>query len=394
MKYEVFWKNPGYQPRPKLRQDIDCDYLIVGGGVTGVSVAYFLAKFGAENARGEPGQTIVLIEKKEIASGATGKAAGTLVLRGEYDVAEVIRKHGTEKGAIFWREVHEGLTTIKKLINEENIACDAEPQDTLYCDFKHTRNFSLHAEYEAEKSIETTTKFLNTKELKEEINTDLFAHGILSANHGLSVNPLQLTQNLSKVIERYGVKVYENTAMLHASGNVARTAHGNISFKKMIVAIDSDYPSKEIRHLKSTIVITRPLSADELAKTKLGKKKIVFDSKNSYDYFKVTKEGRMLFGFGNLIVRKKHDKIEPHRPHLKTIRVFMKRLFPYLDLEPEYAWAGSFGITDDYDPLIKFDGATVAIAGAGTQVTSVMAGKHVARKLLGQPSSLEEFFKD
>src|SRR5437773_2161715 len=44
MKSEVFWKNPGYKVRPPLEKDIECDYLIVGGGITGVSLAYFLAK--------------------------------------------------------------------------------------------------------------------------------------------------------------------------------------------------------------------------------------------------------------------------------------------------------------------------------------------------------------
>ncbi len=89
MKHEVFWKNPDYIIRPELKEDINCDYLIVGGGITGVSMAYFLAKLGAKN--------IVLIEKKYIASGATGKAAGTLVLRGEMDLTYLNKGIGKEK---------------------------------------------------------------------------------------------------------------------------------------------------------------------------------------------------------------------------------------------------------------------------------------------------------
>jgi len=46
MKHEVFWKNPGYVVRSKLKENIKCDYLIVGGGITGVSTAYFLLKRG------------------------------------------------------------------------------------------------------------------------------------------------------------------------------------------------------------------------------------------------------------------------------------------------------------------------------------------------------------
>mgnify|MGYP001576165951 CR=1 FL=1 len=89
MRYEVFWKNPSYKQRKPLTKDIECNYLIVGGGITGVSLAYFLSKFGAKN--------IVLVERHAIASGATGKAAGTLVLKGELDISDIIELYGKEK---------------------------------------------------------------------------------------------------------------------------------------------------------------------------------------------------------------------------------------------------------------------------------------------------------
>lgn len=385
MKFEVFWKNPGYKIRPELQNDIECDYLIVGGGVTGVSVAYFLAKSGAKN--------IVLIEKNHIASGATGVAAGTLVLRGESDIVDIIKTYGKNKGKIYWRAIHEGLEGIKKVIRDENIDCDAEPQDTLYCAFKHRGLINyIRQEYEAEKNLEETTKFLSGEELKKEINTEIFTQGILSANHGISVNPLKLTQNFSKAVEKYGVKIYENTALLETSGNTARTERGNIKYKKLIMAIDADHPAKQVQSQKSTIVITRPLTENELAKTGLAKKKIVFDARNSYTYFKVTKEKRILAGFGTLTMPKKHRKREPHFPHLKNIKSFLKKLFPYLTLRAEYAWSGTFGITKNYQPFVQFKGNTVTIAGAATQVACFMAAKHAVSKILGERSILKGFF--
>lgn len=79
MKAKVFWQNPHYQSHSQLTKDIQCEYLIVGGGITGASLAYFLASRGVKD--------IVLIEKDRIASGATGRAAGIFVHgmeRGEY----------------------------------------------------------------------------------------------------------------------------------------------------------------------------------------------------------------------------------------------------------------------------------------------------------------------
>jgi len=232
MKYEVFWENPGYEVRPELKGDIECDYLIVGGGISGVSTAYFLAKLGAEN--------IVLVEKNYIGSGATGKAAGTLVTRGERDLTELIDEFGKEKAKVLWSETHQVLKDLKNLIDEEKINCDAEVQDTLICGFRGKNFIDVYKEYKAEKDFEDTTKLLEDEDLKKEINSPLFNHGMLSAQHGLCVNPLKLIQGFSQVVEKYGIKIYENTALLKAADGKAETHHGNIRYKKIIWAVDVD----------------------------------------------------------------------------------------------------------------------------------------------------------
>ncbi|MBX4198729.1 FAD-binding oxidoreductase [Candidatus Parcubacteria bacterium] len=385
MKHEVFWQNPGYEPRPKLVNDIECDYLIVGGGVAGVSTAYFLAKLGAKN--------IVLIEKGQIASGATGKAAGSLVVRGESDLVDHINIHGRETAERYWNRIQETLKEMFATIKDEEIDCDAEPQDTLYCGFEHKSDIDLTREYEEEKKIDSRAKFLEREELKKELNTDLYTHGILSVGHGLSVNPLKFTQNLSRALDKYGVTIYEDTSYLGSEGNVAKTPSGNIKYKKLVLAIDADHPALEVTTVNSTIVITRPLTEDELTKTGLIVKKIVWDSQKDYHYFKLTKDNRLLFGFGGMFVDKNHRDTIPHLPHLEEIKDFSKKLFPYLDnLDPEYAWAGNFGMTNDYEPHFKFDGDTIEMAGAGTQVVCFMAAEHIAHILLNKSSPMDGYF--
>ena len=388
MKFEVFWKNPGYAARPELKKDIECDYLIVGGGITGVSAAYFLAKAGKKN--------IVLIEKHYIGSGATGKAAGTLVTRGERDsVNDTIRKYGIKKAKIFWRVTHEALRDIKKIIAQEKIDCDAQSQDTLMCGFKGKNWDNLYKEYKAEKSIEGTTKLLKGLDLKKELNSNLFDHGVLSKQHGLCVNPLKMIQGFSHAIERRGVSIYENTNLLRIADHTAETHHGAIHFKKLIWAIDTDYPAEEIKNLRTTIIVTRQLTQHELAAIGFSqRKKIVWDSRKNENYFKVTKDSRILVGFGGIVVHKKHRGTDPHFPHLKQLQAFIKRIFPSLDLEIEYAWSGHFGVNKHYSkgPFVRFEKDSAAISGAGSQVVCVMAAKHVVHKLLNKKSPLEQFF--
>ena len=377
MKNEVFWKNPDYKVRKELKEDTSCDYLIVGGGVTGVSAAYFLAKAGAKN--------IIVVEKQQIGSGATGKAAGTLVTRGETDLTELIAKYGEKEALSLWQEIHRALREIKKVIDEEKIDCDAELQDTLMCGFKGKNWHNLVEEYEAEKRIEGTTKFLEKDDLKKEINSPLFTHGVLSKDHALSVNPLKFIQGFSEVIERYGVTVYEQTAVLRTDGDLAETEHGKIRYKKIIWATDVAYPQKDIKNLKTTIIVTRTLTADELVQIGFGeRKKVVWDSRKNENYFKMTKDGRLLVGFGGIIVGKSHKMTDPHLPHITQLKNFIKKVFPYLDLEIEYAWSGHFGVHTHYSegPLVTYEGDAAAIAGAGSQVVCFLSAEQVVKKLL------------
>lgn len=386
MKRQVFWKNPGYKGYPELTNDIECDYLIVGGGMTGVSLAYFLSKQKAGK--------VVLIEKNTIASGATGKAAGTLVLRGEKDIGDIMKKHGRKKGLLYWQETSRTLNDLKRIIREEKIKCDAEPQDTLYCGFKHKSFNNIYEEFEIEKSIDSSAQLLKGDSLKKELNTEMFTHALLSRGHGISVNPLQLTQNLSLIAARNGTRIYEKTAMIRRSPSYVETHHGTVRFKKIILALDADHPAEEVKNLKSTIVVTRPLTEAECKKTGLNRKKIVFDAKENYDYFKLTRDNRLLVGFGGVGVHKKHKKTDPHYPHLAKIQLFVKSLFPYLSLNVDYAWSGTFGVTDDYDPLVEQKGNFYSISGAGTQVICMLAARYVAEKLSGKKSTLDLFFQN
>ena len=387
MKKEIFWKNPGYRQRKSLTKDIECDYLIVGGGVTGVSLAYFLSQ--------NKNKKTVLIEKNIIASGATGMAAGSLVLEGELDVKDILKKFGPKKGLLYWNANRKGLNMIKEIIKKEKINCDFDPEDTIYGSAKRKVDAAVLEEYIISKDIEPITKFLVGKELRKEINTPLFKYAILSHLHGVSVNPLQFTQNLSKVIEKKGVNVYENTPLihLHEKKNTAETPRAMIRYKKVILAIDASLRHKNIKKLKSTIIITEPLTKKELNSISLFPKKIIWDSKLIYHYLKITGENRILLGYGDKHVYKDHTSIDVHHPHLKRITSFLHKLFPHLHKKIEYAWSGSFGVTSTKLPVIESKRNKVAIAGCGSQVVCVMAAKYVAHKLLNKKHYLDNFFK-
>jgi len=75
----------------KLSSDINTDIAIVGGGIAGISTAFFILKYTNKN--------IILLEKNKIARGATGHNAGQLVSYFERPYYEIVEEFGKEMAA-------------------------------------------------------------------------------------------------------------------------------------------------------------------------------------------------------------------------------------------------------------------------------------------------------
>ena len=385
MKEEVFWKNPGYKSRKPLDKDIECNYLIVGGGVTGVFVGYFLSELGARN--------VVLIEKDTIGSGATGKSAGILTVKGELDFGELIKNYGEENGLKYWYESHEAMHIVKEIIKKYKIDCDFEEQPAIYAGYSYKTAGDIVEEYEFEKKLpDTDIKLLTEDELEKLIKTKAFKFATFSHKHAISINPLKHVQNLSKVLDRK-IKIYENTELKDVNDNIAVTPNGKIKFKKIIFATDSFYPEDEVFALKSTILVSKKLTKKQLEEIGLWPKKIIWDSKKDYDYLKVvTNSNRILFGCGHVKVHKKDRRKDPHHPHIVHIRKFIAELYPKFEIPIEYMWSGIYGGTHNWHPFVKIEGNKFVAVGASSQVTSVMAARYIAHKVLGKESVLDRFF--
>lgn len=65
------------------------DVVVIGGGIEGTSIAYHLTKLGVKN--------LVLLEKKQLASGSTGKSCGIVRTHYSHDVLIRLAQKGTEE---------------------------------------------------------------------------------------------------------------------------------------------------------------------------------------------------------------------------------------------------------------------------------------------------------
>src|SRR6202022_4780961 len=86
-----------YWPRPDERYPgrlpAQADVLVIGGGITGVSLLHHLRLRGIEG---------VLVERAHIAAGASGRNAGFLLAGGADNYAEAVRILGRSQAREIW----------------------------------------------------------------------------------------------------------------------------------------------------------------------------------------------------------------------------------------------------------------------------------------------------
>jgi glycine/D-amino acid oxidase-like deaminating enzyme len=114
-----------------LTQNLTTEVCVVGGGISGVSIAYQLAK---------KGHKVVLLESARIASGQSGRTTAHLTYQVEEQLARLLHHMKKERLEIFVNSHKKAIDLIEETIFEEKINCNFKridgylflgPEDTI-----------------------------------------------------------------------------------------------------------------------------------------------------------------------------------------------------------------------------------------------------------------------
>lgn len=94
-------------PRPGAPLPIRADVVVVGGGITGISLAYWLGRGGAD---------VLVLERARLAAGASGRNAGFLLAGVASSYADAVTKHGRGLAAEVWAFTIENNQRLAQLL--------------------------------------------------------------------------------------------------------------------------------------------------------------------------------------------------------------------------------------------------------------------------------------
>ncbi len=327
-----------FAPAPRLEGDIEADVVVIGGGYTGLHAALNAA---------ERGYSVVLLEAGRIGWGASGRNGGQMIPGWRKGASELIARFGREKAKHLFALAMEARSLTLERIAKHNIACDLRTNGHLTLAAKPSDRDWMRAEAAALAEVMNypNTRVLSAAEARDKVMNESF-HGAFLDEGGGHLHPLNYALGLAEAARASGVRLFEHARVLRldtTAGVAAHTENGAVRARYGVLACDALLEDLEPRiakrimpvanYLIATAPLDRPqdLIADDLA---------VSDSRFVVNYFRMSADGRLIFGGG--------ERYSPSPP--TDIEVFvrghMAAVFPQLrDVRVDHAWGGLVSIT-------------------------------------------------
>jgi sarcosine oxidase subunit beta len=167
------------------------DIVIIGGGIIGVSIAYYLGKRGAKN--------IVLLEKDLIGMGSTGLCAGGIRRQWSTEVNMQFAMKAFEVFQNFEEEF--GVSPEFHQIGYLFLARDEEELESFKKNIEFQNRFGVPSKLLTREEIKKAYPFLNVEDV---------AGGAFCDTDGYA-GPTEVTNAIAKGARRYGVEMFEKT---------------------------------------------------------------------------------------------------------------------------------------------------------------------------------------
>ncbi|HHM8127195.1 TPA: NAD(P)/FAD-dependent oxidoreductase [Pseudomonas aeruginosa] len=353
-----------YSPNEPLKESVNADICIIGGGVTGLSAAYHIRKLN-------PHASVRLLEAEVVGFGASGRNAGQLIVAfGENDFRAQLKRYGREKLSEAYAYVSQGLGMIEELIQEHGIDCD----------YDQTGYLEMGMRSEGESLVEDYVKFLklidqgryveslSAAQVASEFDSPYFSNACFDRRGG-QLNPLKLVRGFKSVAEKLGAVIYENSPVIGIQrtfdGITVQTGAGAVNCAKLVLATNAyshlinGLDDLGTRRVQSPVFvyanITETLSSIQWARLKWWRRCGVNMMSKMFYSFAPTSDGRLLY-VGNYYagVPSGNDMaLDISKGFMLDGSKHLSAFFPALsDVRTVQSWGGPISTTRDYIPHV------------------------------------------
>jgi glycine/D-amino acid oxidase-like deaminating enzyme len=396
-----FWHDDArvdWGPKEVLEGDAQVDVAIVGGGYTGLWIAYYLAKTDAS-------LRIAVLESEFVGFGASGRNGGWCSAIFPATLRKVASASSRDAAVLMQRAMNDTVREIADVVAAERIDCDFQAGGYLSVARNPAQWSRAQREVDGWRQWgfgEDHMRLVQASDLEQRV-TMADALGATYTPHCAALQPAKLVRGLADVVRAKGVRIYEDTPAVRVTGRRIDTSRGRVTADVVVRATEgytAQIPGarRDTVPMYSLMVATAPLPEDIWTHIGLHDRATFSDKRHLRIYGQRTADGRLAFGgrgapyhFGSR-VSPRFDRDSGVHAMLRCILV---ELFPVIrDIEFTHAWGGNLGIPRDWFPSVTYDRPT-GFAQAGGYVgdgvaTANLAGRTLAAEILDVDNEIRE----
>lgn len=363
------------------------DVAVIGAGFTGLSAARTLAKRGAK---------VAVLESETIGWGASSRNGGMVLTGMKLGIQKLISMYGRELTRRMYAASLATIDCVEQIVREEEIDCDFSRCGHLEvaCKQSHFNGYMRQAEV-IEVEFNHKLRVVQRHELGDEIGSSIYYGGMVD-EVSAGCNPAQYVAGLARAAMKAGAHIFEQ-ARVNAMERDSRqgetgwkisTSRGALWAHEVFVGT-SGYTGSATPTLQKKIIpigsfiITTEVLPKALAHELSPRNRMIYDSKNYLYYYRLTPDGRMLFG-GRAAFFPENDQTV--RRSADLLRRGMIGVYPQLrDARVEYVWGGTLDFAFDIMPHAgQMDGMYYAVGYAGHGVAmATFQGQKIAEMMAG-----------
>jgi glycine/D-amino acid oxidase-like deaminating enzyme len=407
-----FWARSQAPKNPALDKDLNVDVAVLGGGLTGLSAAYFIR-------RASPQKSVAVFEARGCGNGASGRN-GAMLLTMTAD-----RYMNFSAAPAMDKQIYDltvdNIRALAKLSEATGIECDLEANGALQV-FENAGDAKAAVRYvEQARSLGMPVQFWDARQVAAALGTQIYTGGFFDPNGG-QVHPMKLVHVFKSAAQNAGATVYENTPVLgidEGTELMLRVGGGrSVRARSLVLAGNVFTPNmgflrNSVLPLREFVAITRPLSETELEAIGWRMRVPFNDSRTEVFYLGLTTDGRIHIGGGAPRYEFNNGGVDGRAVgvggagagagagdagrHTARLRKELSRIFPRLAGVPfEVNWSGMIDWSLDASPAVGTMGKHrnvfygIGYSGHGVNLTSIF-GRIIADLEAGREAQWAQF---
>ena len=238
-----FWQagvapGPHYPP---LGGDVSADVAIVGGGIAGVACAAALVRDGL---------SVIVLERTDLASGASGRNAGFVLSGVAESYVAACRRYGSERAGRVFRATVTNRALFRRIIADETISCDDhwDGSDQLAADDAEWDDLVAGASAVAQ--------------LGAAVELDPPTRRATVSGDGC-LDPVLFVRGLASAAAARGARIHTGTLVTGVAPGVVRTTSGTVTAGTVVLctgAYTRHLAPARIRPVRGQMLATAPVA--------------------------------------------------------------------------------------------------------------------------------------